>query len=80
MENIKTLKQRFGKLLNSNGKLDNQLMDALFWNERTDTQCLGCYRVQIPLENLRENAGEQFPKLVNFEKQLEILKSISSYG
>jgi hypothetical protein len=57
----------------SNGKLDHELMDALLWSKQINGEWQGCYRVQIPLDNLNLEEKKRFPKLLNFEEQLEIL-------
>jgi len=69
----------FNKLY-TNGKFDYGLSDVLFWNKKSDNEWLGCYRVQIPLESLRNRASEKFPKLAKFEQQVETLRMILSYG
>lgn len=71
----------FGKF-SLNGKdegLDRELMDALLWNSRVDGEWRGCYRVQIPLDNLNIEK-KRFAKLLTFERQLEILSAMLDYG
>lgn len=63
------------------GELDHELMDALLWSKHTADEWVGCYRVQIPLDNLNLEEKKRFPKLLDFEDQLEILAAmLQSYG
>ncbi|HEY7071525.1 MAG TPA: radical SAM protein [Acidimicrobiales bacterium] len=68
----------FGKF-RVDGKIDVELMDALLWNEQTDGGWRGCYRVQIPLDNMNL-AKLRFPKLLAFGEQLEVLSAMLDYG
>ena len=62
-------------------ELDRDLMDALLWNRHTDDEWVGCYRVQIPLDNLNLEEKKRFPKLLDFEDQLHILATmLDDYG
>lgn len=59
------------------GRFDYELADALLWNERTaDGAFRGCYRVQIPLDNLNLEEKSRFPKLLTFDEQLEVLAAM----
>lgn len=69
----------FGKLFYNN-TYDYALCEALLWNEKNSARHEGCYRVQIPIENLSDDADKKFPKLKSFSQQLEILKTIAQYG
>jgi hypothetical protein len=61
----------------ANGSFDHELADALLWNDRApDGSFRGCYRVQIPLDNLNLEEKSRFPKLLTFDEQLEILASM----
>lgn len=63
------------------GQMDYGLMDALLWNKQTEDEWLGCYRVQIPLDNLNLEEKKRFPKLLEFDEQLEILAAmLVDYG
>lgn len=68
----------FGKFrpLGNENKLDHELMDALLWSNRSSKEWVGCYRVQIPLDNLDLEDKKRFHKLPAFEKQLEVLASM----
>jgi len=68
----------FGKFSND-GKIDHELMDALLWNRQTDEGWAGCYRVQIPLDNMNL-AKLRFPKLLVFDEQLEVLAAMLDHG
>lgn len=70
----------FGKLIDSDGCLDKELMDVLFWNEFKNGILYGCYRVQIPLENLGNFNTILFPKLIKFDYQIKILENIVKLG
>lgn len=73
----------FGKFRpnGSGGALDYELMDALLWNRQDDGEWLGCYRVQIPLDNLDLEEKKRFPKLLDFEGQLQVLAAmLEGYG
>jgi hypothetical protein len=61
----------------ANGSFDYELADALLWN-RTDTdgKFHGCYRVQIPLDNLNLESHSRFPKLMTFDEQLNVLATM----
>jgi hypothetical protein len=65
-----------------NGSFDHELAAALLWNERTPEGRLnGCYRVQIPLDNLNLETTSRFPKLFSFDEQIEILGTmLVDYG
>lgn len=69
----------FGKFLDS-GKIDFDLMKSMFWNDMSGERWKGCYRVQIPLEELSESPSTKLPKLRKFSEQLEIIKSILDCG
>lgn len=69
----------FGKLF-YNGTYDYELCEALFWNKKQGDKHLGCYRVQIPIENLSDHADKKFRKLKSFSQQIEILKIILQHG
>lgn len=66
----------------ANGSFDYELADALLWNERAPSgRFHGCYRVQIPLDNLNLEEKSRFPKLLTFDEQLEVLASmLVDYG
>ena len=56
-------------------------MDALLSSKRTNDGWVGCYRVQIPLDNLNLEDKPRFPKLLAFEEQVEILATmLERYG
>jgi len=69
----------FGKFLDA-GSVDSELMEALFWNDRSGDRWRGCYRVQIPLEFLGDDPGRKFNKLRGFEEELEILRAVLDFG
>ncbi|MGW2639150.1 B12-binding domain-containing radical SAM protein [Streptomyces sp. NPDC001348] len=69
----------FGKFLDL-GKPDLELMEHLFWSDRSGDIWRGCYRVQIPLEFLGEDPTSKFNKLRGFEEELEILDAMLGFG
>jgi hopanoid C-3 methylase len=69
----------FGKFLDM-GKPDLELMEQMFWSDRSGDRWRGCYRVQIPLEFLGEEPTRRFNKLRGFEEELEILDAILDFG
>jgi hypothetical protein len=68
----------FGKFMDT-GRVDTELMDALFWSDQTGERWQGCYRVQIPLEFLGDDPNRKFRKLRAFETELEILEAMLDY-
>lgn len=61
--------------------LDHELMDALLSSHRENGRWVGCYRVQIPLDNLNLEAKSRFPKLLSFDQQVDILAAmLTDYG
>jgi radical SAM superfamily enzyme YgiQ (UPF0313 family) len=69
----------FGKFLDL-GRVDTELMETMFWNDRSGERWLGCYRVQIPLEYLGEEPTRKFRKLRSFQEQFEIVSAMLDYG
>ncbi len=69
----------FGKFLDA-GKPDLELMEYMFWSDRSGDRWRGCYRVQIPLEFLGEEPTSRFNKLREFSEELEIMEAILDYG
>ncbi|WP_405996089.1 B12-binding domain-containing radical SAM protein [Streptomyces sp. NBC_00986] len=69
----------FGKF-RQNGRFDHELAQALLGNEKSADGWTGCYRVQIPLDNM--NIGKsRFPKLLGFDEQVDILATmLTDYG
>lgn len=75
----------FGKFLDlgefhDDGKVDRELMEAMFWNDTSGDRWLGCYRVQIPLEYLGDEPTQKFRKLRPFQQQLEIVTAMLDLG
>jgi len=60
--------------------IDYELLDHLLWNDRSGNDWKGCYRVQIPLDNLALEIKPRFPKLLTFERQLDVLKAMLTYS
>jgi hypothetical protein len=69
----------FGKF-QQDGVFDHELAEALLGNERTEAGWVGCYRVQIPLDNMNI-VKNRFPKLLGFDRQVDILATmLRDYG
>lgn len=69
----------FGKF-HQNGVFDHELAEALLGNEMVDGEWRGCYRVQIPLDNMNI-AKTRFPKLRGIDEQVDILATmLTDYG
>lgn len=60
----------------SGTKLDYELMDALLWNRIHDGVWEGCYRVQVPLDNMNLEKENRFKKLLSFKDQIDILSEM----
>ncbi len=69
----------FGKFYQE-GVFDHELAAALLGNEKGPNGWVGCYRVQIPLDNMNI-AKKRFPKLLGFDEQVDILATmLTDYG
>ena len=64
----------FGKFM-QNGSFDHELAHALLDSEITDGRWVGCYRVQIPLDNMNIKK-KRFPKLLGFDEQVDVLATM----
>lgn len=62
------------------GKIDYELIQTMFWHELEDGKIKGCYRAQIPLENLTDEGPTIFRKLKPFKKNKEIIKALANSG
>ena len=69
----------FGKFLDG-GSIDRELMQALFWSDRSGDRWRGCYRVQVPLEFLGEDPTKKFNKLRCFDEEMAILNAVLDFG
>jgi hypothetical protein len=69
----------FGKFLDR-GEPDLELMEYMFWSDRSQERWRGCYRVQIPLEFLGEEPTRRFNKLREFDEELEIIAAMVDFG
>ncbi|MFF3275864.1 B12-binding domain-containing radical SAM protein [Streptomyces chrestomyceticus] len=69
----------FGKF-KQGGRFDHELAQALLGNEKSADGWVGCYRVQIPLDNMNI-VKSRFPKLLGFDDQVDILATmLTDYG
>jgi hopanoid C-3 methylase len=64
----------FGKFMRD-GEFDHELGAALLGSELTDDGWVGCYRVQIPLDNMNIKK-KRFPKLLGFDEQVDVLATM----
>lgn len=64
----------FGKFMQG-GTFDHELADALLGSEMIDGRWVGCYRVQIPLDNMNVKK-RRFPKLLGFDEQVDVLATM----
>ncbi|AEH09303.1 B12-binding domain-containing radical SAM protein [Candidatus Protofrankia datiscae] len=64
----------FGKFM-QDGRFDHELAAALLDSTVTDEGWVGCYRVQIPLDNMNIKK-KRFPKLLGVDEQVDILATM----
>ena len=64
----------FGKFMQG-GSFDHELAEALLNSEVVDGRRVGCYRVQIPLDNMNVKK-KRFPKLLGFDEQVDALATM----
>jgi hypothetical protein len=69
-----------GKLADSSGAIDYELIDAMFSSRRIGERFVGCYRSFVPLESLREDATRKYKKLRAWDLEQEILRTIAEAG
>jgi hopanoid C-3 methylase len=69
----------FGKF-NQGGSFDHELAAALLGSSQGPEGWIGCYRVQIPLDNMNI-VKKRFPKLLGFDEQVTVLATmLTDYG
>lgn len=68
---------QFG-LLERDGRLDEELVDALFGHRFVDGRVSGCFRAYIPLEKFDDDEMKRLPKLRTLEVERAILAAIAS--
>ncbi len=66
---------QFG-LLESDGNIDQELIQALFGNDISDGRFRGCFRAYIPLEKFTEPEMRMLPKLKSLSVERDILAAI----
>ncbi len=66
---------QFG-LLESDGNIDQELIQALFGNDLSDGHLRGCFRAYIPLEKFTEPEMSMLPKLKALSVERDILATI----
>jgi hypothetical protein len=64
----------FGKFVH-NGEFDHELASALLDHTVTDDGWVGCYRIQVPLDNMNIKR-KRFPKLLGFDEQVSVLATM----
>ena len=69
-----------GKLADVEGRVDYELIDAMFGSRMIDGRFVGCYRAYIPVETLRDDGPRKFKKLRPWEIEKDILRSVTAAG
>jgi hypothetical protein len=69
-----------GKLANSQGALDYELIEAMFSCRMDSERFIGCYRSFVPIESLRDDGPKKFKKLRAWDVEKEILRAIAQAG
>ena len=64
----------------SNGRIDRELIDTMFWHGFDGGTLRGCYRATLPLENLTDESSRLFRKLKPLGIMKEIIKAIVETG
>jgi hopanoid C-3 methylase len=67
---------QFG-MLEHGGRIDHELIDALFASHRSETGLIGCFEAYIPLERFDEQGRENLSKLRPNEIQRQIIECIA---
>lgn len=62
------------------GRIDHELIDAMFWHESVNGDVKGCYRATIPLENLSDDSSKLFRKLKPLSKSKDVIKTMADTG
>lgn len=66
-----------GKFM-SEGRIDHELIDKMFYHDVRDGQYLGCYRLYTPLESLHQEPDKVHKKLRPYDQELGILEAIAA--
>lgn len=66
---------QFG-MLEEEGNIDTELIDALFWNESEEGKLRGCFRSYIPLEKLTDEGVARYRKLKSYDVEKRIIERI----
>jgi hypothetical protein len=69
-----------GKLANSQGVLDYELIEAMFSCKPDRERLVGCYRSFMPIESLRDDGPKKFKKLRAWDVEKAILRAIAQAG
>jgi len=62
------------------GRIDHELVDAMFWHQVEGTSIRGCYRATIPLENLTDDSSRLFRKLKPLDCAKEVILALAGTG
>ena len=66
-----------GKLMNNN-RIDEELIEKMFYHDAQDGKYIGAYRVYTPLESLHQEPNKVYKKLRPYDQELEIIKAMAS--
>jgi hypothetical protein len=69
-----------GKLADTDGVIDHELIEAMFASTTKDGRVVGCFRSYVPLESLRTDAPRKYKKLRAWDVEKEIMRSIVDVG
>ncbi|HEY0514094.1 MAG TPA: radical SAM protein [Thermoanaerobaculia bacterium] len=62
------------------GRIDHELIDAMFWRDLGGDAVRGCYRATIPLENLTDDSSRLFRKLKPLSRAKEVILALAETG
>lgn len=69
----------FGQL-EHDGRIDTEIIEAMFWRGTDDGQRTGCYRATIPLENVLDLGPQLFRKLKEASKSWPVIDALAATG
>lgn len=62
------------------GRIDGELIDAMFWRGTVDGERAGCYRATIPLENVLDVGPQLFRKLKGAASSWPVIDALAATG
>jgi hypothetical protein len=69
----------FGQLEHE-GRIDTEIIEAMFWRGGHETRREGCYRATIPLENVLDLGPQLFRKLKDSSKSWPVIDAVAATG